>query len=151
MDKKDQYVASLREIQIRLEKGGHFTADLGNIAAVLKKRLQFYWIGFYLLKDDQLILGPFQGTPACVFLPKGEGVCWKCIETQRTILVTDVNQFSSHITCDPNSKSEIAVPIFDQNGYIRGVLDVDSDVENGFDTTDLKYLKEVAILLKELF
>ncbi|NQT26239.1 GAF domain-containing protein, partial [candidate division KSB1 bacterium] len=113
MDKKAKYIASLREIDIRLEKGGDLIADLGNIAAVLKKRHPFFWVGFYFVQDDQLVLGPFQGTPACVFLEMGDGVCATCAKEKKTIIVPDVHKFPGHVACDPKSKSEIVVPFFD--------------------------------------
>ena len=97
-----------------------------------------------MLKQDELVLGPFQGNPACVFLEKGKGVCWASIYTQKSILVPDVHQFEGHIACDPNSKSEIVVPLFDPEGKIRGVLDLDHDTLNTFDDTDRKYLEQLS-------
>jgi len=105
MTKTEKYIAAIREIEIRLEKGGDLIADLCNVAAVLKKRLAFFWIGFYLLKNNQLVLGPFQGSPACVFLKIGEGVCGTCADQRDTLIVPDVHQFPGHVACDPNSKS----------------------------------------------
>jgi GAF domain-containing protein len=126
-------------------------ADLGNVAAVLKKRLGFFWIGFYLLRDHRLVLGPFQGTPACVFLSVGEGVCGRCAERKETILVPDVHGFPGHVACDPNSKSEIVVPLFDESGVLRGVLDIDSNVVNAFDAMDQDYLEQVAHKIRGLW
>jgi len=144
MIKEDYYTAAIREIDIRLEKGGNLYADLGNVAAVLRKRCEhFYWIGFYFLKCDQLILGPFQGTPACVFLALDSGVCAACVRDRRTIIVKDVRTFSGHIVCDPNSKSEIAVPCFNDRNRLKAVLDVDSDRLNAFDDVDQHYLETV--------
>ncbi len=147
MTRTEKYIAALREIEIRLEKGGDFIADLGNIAAVLKKRLGFFWVGFYLIKDNRLVLGPFQGAPACVFLDIGEGVCGTCVKKKKTLIVPDVHQFPGHVACDPNSKSEMVIPLFDQNQSIRGVLDVDSDRQNDFDEVDQKYLEKIGDLL----
>jgi L-methionine (R)-S-oxide reductase len=147
LTRTEKYIAALREIEIRLEKGGDFIADLGNIAAVLKKRLGFFWVGFYLIKDNRLVLGPFQGSPACVFLDIGEGVCGTCVKKKKTLIVPDVNQFPGHVACDPNSKSEMVIPLFDQNQSIRGVLDVDSNRQNDFDEVDQKYLEKIGELL----
>lgn len=144
MDKNAKYIASLREIDIRLEKGGDLTADLGNIAAVLKKRLPFFWVGFYLLRGEHLVLGPFQGTPACVFLRLDRGVCAEAVRKKHTVIVPDVHRFPGHVACDPNSKSEIAVPLFSRDGRIQGVLDVDSDRPDMFDETDRTYLEQLA-------
>jgi GAF domain-containing protein len=148
MTKADKYLASLREIEVRLEKGGDLTADLGNIAAILKKRLDFFWIGFYYVRGDRLVLGPFQGTPACVFLPAGEGVCGTCAAKRETIIVPDVHAFPGHIACDAGSRSEIVVPLFDEGGVLRGVLDVDSDKPDMFDDVDRVNLEAVASRIK---
>lgn len=149
MNKKDQYTAAIREIEIRLAKGGDLIADLGNAAAVLKKRFSFFWVGFYIFVHNKLVLGPFQGTPACVFLEPGKGVCWGCVKAKRTIIVPDVHSFPDHIACDPASRSEIAVPVFDKKGAIRAVLDVDSEFVQTFDKVDQQGLENVAKLLAE--
>lgn len=148
MTKEDKYVAALREIEIRLERGGNLIADLGNTAAVLKNRLGFFWVGFYFFKENHLVLGPFQGMPACAFLSLEKGVCAACVKKQETILVNNVEEFSGHVACDPNSKSEIVVPLFDGSGSLKGVLDVDSDVANVFDDVDKVYLEKVAKLIQ---
>ena len=144
MTKEEKYTACFREIDIRLEKGGHLIPDLGNIAAVLRKRMRFFWIGFYLVEGDRLILGPFQGNPACVYIPFGQGVCGTCAETGKTIMVDDVHDFPGHIACDPDSKSEIVVPLRDSSGKLRAVMDADSDREKGFDQTDRTCLEKLA-------
>jgi len=144
LSKSEQYVVSLREIDVRLDKGGDLIGDLGNTAAVLKKRLGFFWVGFYFVNTDRLVLGPFQGAPACVFLPYGEGVCGTCASEKQTILVPDVRAFSGHIACDPDSRSEIAVPVFDREDRLRAVLDVDSNRPDAFDETDRVYLEKLA-------
>ena len=151
LDKKAKYIASLREIDIRLEKGGDLIADLGNIAAVLKKRQAYFWVGFYFFQDNQLVLGPFQGTPACVFLSLENGVCAACVNERKTIIVPDVHQFPGHVACDPDSKSEIVVPLFDPEGKIRGVLDIDSDALNMFDDVDQEYLEQIADRIQALW
>jgi L-methionine (R)-S-oxide reductase len=151
MSKEDQYIASLREIDVRLQKGGDLIADLGNVAAVLKKRLQYFWIGFYLVRGDRLVLGPFQGTPACAFLPTGQGVCGSCATNREIVLVPDVGKFQGHIACDVNSKSELCVPLFDGSGSVRAVLDMDSENLNAFDATDVKYCERLAARLTGLW
>jgi len=147
MTKEDRYTAALREIDVRLQKGGDLIADLGNTAAVLKKRLQYFWTGFYLIKGNRLVLGPFQGTPACVFLPLGGGVCGTCAANRETMLVPDVGKFPGHIVCDTNSKSELCVPLFDGSGSVRAVLDMDSEFLDAFDGTDVKYCERLAARL----
>ena len=151
MTKKDKYLASLREMKTRLGKGGNLISDLGNITAVLKKRMNFYWVGFYLVEKDRLVLGPFQGTPACVFLEIGNGVCGTCALEKKSILVPNVHAFPGHIACDPNSKSEIAIPCFDNENVFRAVLDIDSDRLNAFDETDRKYLEALSDQLRPLW
>lgn len=144
MTKEEKYIACLREIDIRLQKGGDLIADLGNIAAVLKKRMSHYfWVGFYFLKNEQLVLGPFQGTPACVFLNLEIGVCAACVREKKVILVSNVHEFPGHVACDPHSRSEIVVPVFDNDKNLFAVLDIDSSELNAFDEVDEKYLKLV--------
>ena len=151
MTKRDCYTAALREIDVRLEKGGDLTADLGNVTAVLKKRLGFFWIGIYFLKSDRLVLGPFQGTPACVFLPLGEGVCGTSAARKETLVVPDVHRFRGHIACDAASKSEIVVPLFDEAGNLRGMLDADSDEPDAFDEVDRECLEKLALRIQPLW
>lgn len=124
---------------------------LSNFSALLKQTFEsFSWVGFYLLKDSRLILGPFQGKVACSFIEIGKGVCGTSFQERKTILVEDVNKFPGHIACDENSRSEIVVPIFIDNQII-GVLDIDSYNYSNFDETDQKYLETlVSILSKKL-
>jgi L-methionine (R)-S-oxide reductase len=149
MTKADRYEASLREIDVRLAKGGDLVADLGNAAAVLMKRLGGHasWIGFYFVRGDRLVLGPFQGRPACVFLPFGKGVCGTCAAHRETIVVPDVTKFEGHIACDPNSKSELVIPVFDGDGAVRAVLDMDSETPDAFDAVDVRYGERLAARL----
>jgi len=151
LDKKSKYIAALREIDVRLQKGGDPVADLGNAAAVLKKRLGYSWVGFYLLRDDRLVLGPFQGNPACVFLEKGKGVCWASVRKGQSLIVPDVRDFEGHIACDPKSRSEIVVPLYDTRGVLRGVLDMDHDAEDAFDETDRICLESVSERLRTVW
>ncbi|OVE78882.1 hypothetical protein BVY01_04160 [bacterium I07] len=151
MNKRDNYIAASREIAIRLNNGGDLIADIGNVMAVLKKRLSFYWVGLYFLHGDKLVLGPFQGTPACVFLNLNEGVCAECVRLQRSIVVPDVHLFSGHVACDPLSRSEIVIPVFDKKGLLVGVLDADSKESHFFDEIDRQYLESIAKTLTPLF
>jgi len=148
MTKEERYTAAIREIEVRMVRGGYLVGDLGNVAAILKKRLDFFWIGFYFFHENHLVLGPFQGTPACVFLSIEKGVCAECAKRKETVLVPDVSAFPGHVACDPNSKSEIAVPVFDTAGNLRAVLDADSDVLNTFDEVDRTYLEKVAEMIR---
>ena len=147
MTKADNYLACIREIEIRLEKGGDLIADLGNVSAILMKRMAYFWIGFYFLKDNRLVLGPFQGTPACVFLELEKGVCGTCAREQKSLIVDNVDEFPGHVACDTNSKSEIVIPVFDHKGDLRAVLDVDSDQFKAFDKTDQTNLENIAEML----
>jgi len=148
MTKQDRYTAAMREIEVRLERGGDLIADLGNVTAVLKKRLVFFFFFFYFLHENHLVLGPFQGTPACVFLSLEKGVCATCAREKKTILVPDVHRFSGHVACDPNSRSEIAVPVYAEANDLRAILDVDSNVLNDFDEVDKEHLERIAESLR---
>jgi L-methionine (R)-S-oxide reductase len=127
------------------------TANLANVAAVLKEALGFYWVGFYLAKDDQLVLGPFQGPVACTRIDFGKGVCGHVYNTRVTEIVPDVDKFPDHIACSSASRSEIVVPLFDTAGEIRGVLDVDSDRLDDFTPADCDGLEGIASLLRTKF
>lgn len=111
-------------------------ANLANIAAVIRESLGFFWVGFYLVKGDELVLGPFQGPVACTRIKRGEGVCGRAWERGGAVIVPDVDYFLGHIACSSASRSEIVVPILHGDGTVAGILDVDSDRENDFDHTD---------------
>ena len=117
-------------------------ANLANVAAALKEAFDFFWVGFYLVKQDQLVLGPFQGPVACTRIRKGKGVCGTAWQEGATLLVPDVEVFPGHIACSSLSRSEIVVPLI-KDGKVWGVLDIDSDLLNFFDETDRKYLEEM--------
>jgi GAF domain-containing protein len=148
LDKKDRYNATIREIEIRMQRGGDLIGDFGNVAAVLKKRLGFFWTGFYFVRENYLVLGPFQGNPACVYLSLAEGVCSACVRENRTIIVPDVHDFEGHIACDPQSRSEIVIPVYDSENRLRAVLDVDSDKPDHFDETDQENLEKIRDMLR---
>ena len=138
--KEEKYKSLLPQIQALTGKERDLIANLANIAAALKQTFGFFWVGFYLVKGDELILGPFQGPVACTRIPFGKGVCGTALKERRTIIVPDVEQFPGHIACNSESKSEIVVPLF-VNDEIIGVLDIDSDSLNDFDEIDAKYLE----------
>ena len=124
---------------------------LANTSAALKEAFGFFWVGFYLIKDGQLVLGPFQGSVACYRIRKGKGVCGTAWEQQTTQVVPDVDQFPGHIACSSLSRSEIVVPIISR-GTVKGVLDIDSDQLAAFDETDRIYLEKlVALLVTNLY
>ncbi len=126
------------EPQIRaiVEGEPDIVANLANIAAVLKEALGFFWVGFYLEKNGELVLGPFQGPLACTRIKTNEGVCGHCFTTRETVIVPNVDEFPGHIACSSNAKSEIVLPIFRKDGSVFGVLDVDSDLLDDFSGAD---------------
>lgn len=135
--------------QIRELIGGETDqiANLANIAAVLKEVFGFYWVGFYLNKENQLVLGPFQGPLACTRIPYHKGVCGAAFTRRETILVPDVDQFPGHIACSSASRSEIVVPVFGKDGTVEAVLDVDSDQLDDFSDADQKGLEKIVALI----
>ncbi|MGV3464779.1 MAG: GAF domain-containing protein [Heyndrickxia sp.] len=149
--KEDNYGLVLKQLEALIEDEPNRIANLSNASALLNQFLDtINWVGFYLVEGDQLVLGPFQGLPACVRIPFGKGVCGTAIAEKRTIRVEDVNQFSGHIACDAASQSEIVIPII-KNEELIGVLDIDSPITNRFDDIDESQLKKfVEILVKYL-
>ena len=125
-------------------------ANLANIAAAIKQTFGFFWVGFYLVKDDELVLGPFQGPIACTRIALGKGVCGTSWEKGETIVVDDVDAFPGHIACSSLSKSEIVVPVI-KNGNVVAVLDIDSDTLSTFDETDAHYLNSLCEWLSSSF
>jgi len=122
-------------------------ANLANVAAVLKEAFGFFWVGFYLKKDGQLVLGPFQGPIACTRINFDQGVCGYAYTTRKTVVVPDVDQFPGHIACSSAARSEIVVPLFALEGPVFGVLDVDSDALNDFSEVDEKGLEAIADII----
>ena len=148
--KQDQYENLIPQLEALISGETDIIANLANVSAALKQTFHFFWIGFYIVKQDQLVLGPFQGTIACTRIRYGKGVCGTAWKEQNTIIVPDVDQFPGHIACDSASRSEIVVPIF-QNGVVVAVLDVDSEYLANFDETDKKYLQQIVNLLEAKF
>lgn len=123
-------------------------ANFANISAALKQIFNFFWVGFYIVKKEELVLGPFQGTVACTRIKYGKGVCGTAWKEERTVIVEDVNLFPGHIACDAASQSEIVVPLFIRDNVIA-ILDIDSEHLNHFDNTDAHYLQLIVKLLGE--
>ena len=140
--KEDQYKSLLPQINALVEGEPDLIANLANIAAALKEQFGWLWVGFYLVKNGELVLGPFQGPVACTRIRLGRGVCGSAWQQKQTLLVADVEKFPGHISCSSLSRSEIVIPII-RNNEVVGVLDVDSELLNHFDDTDKKYLEEV--------
>lgn len=145
-DKAEQYRLFLSSLECFISDEKEEVSVLANTAAALREAFQFFWVGFYIVKNNQLILGPFQGSAACYRIRKGKGVCGTAWAEARTQIVPDVDQFPGHIACSSQSRSEIVIPII-AHGEVKGVLDIDSDQLNSFDETDGHYLEQVAILL----
>lgn len=140
--KEEQYLSVIPQIKGLLEGEPDLVANLANVTAALKEQFGWLWVGFYLVKNDELVLGPFQGPVACTRIRKGRGVCGASWEREVTLIVPDVEKFPGHIACSSLSKSEIVVPII-RNNKVLGVLDVDSEELNMFDSTDQRFLEEI--------
>ncbi|WP_113635183.1 GAF domain-containing protein [Nubsella zeaxanthinifaciens] len=140
--KEEQYQSILPQIQALLTGETDLIANLANVCAAMKEQFNWFWVGFYLIKDDELVLGPFQGPVACTRIKKGKGVCGSSWEQEQTLIVPNVDEFPGHIACASASKSEIVLPLF-MRGEIIGVLDVDSEHLSHFDEIDAKYLTEI--------
>jgi L-methionine (R)-S-oxide reductase len=144
------YDALVPQIEALVTGEPDIIANLANIAAALKEAFDFFWVGFYLKKDNQLVLGPFQGPIACTRINFNRGVCGHCYTTRQTVIVPDVEAFPGHIACSSASKSEIVLPAFDKNGDVFLVLDVDSDKLDDFSETDATGLGKIMRLIEQL-
>ncbi len=141
-NKTEQYQSLLPQIKGLLEGETDLIANLANIAAALKEQFGWLWTGFYLVKEDELVLGPFQGPVACTRIRKGRGVCGTSWAEAKTLIVPDVEKFPGHIACSSLSKSEIVVPLI-KDGVVTGVLDVDASEYDQFDEIDKEYLEQI--------
>ncbi len=148
--KAEKYEQLLPQLYLLIEGEKNLIGLLANTTAALKECFDFFWVGFYLVQNNQLELGPFQGTIACSTIKYGRGVCGTSWETKTTQLVPDVEAFPGHIACSASSKSEIVIPII-KNDEVVAVLDVDSDLLNDFDDTDAKYLTQLCQCLSKFF
>lgn len=148
LSKEDKYKTLLPQIEALVSGEDDLVANLANVMAALKSAFNFFWVGAYLTKDGQLVLGPFQGPVACTRIPFHKGVCGASYTAQQTILVPDVDAFPGHIACSSASRSEIVVPVI-KDGVVTMVLDVDSDQLHDFDETDKQYLEQLARLMAQ--
>ncbi|HET9429839.1 MAG TPA: GAF domain-containing protein [Chitinophagaceae bacterium] len=146
-NKTVQYDSLVPQIGGLLEGETDLVANLANITAALKEQFGWLWVGFYLVKNEELVLGPFQGPVACTRIKKGKGVCGTSWDQATTLVVPDVEKFPGHITCSSLSKSEIVVPVI-KNNEVVAVLDVDSELPNHFDETDKKWLEHIVTLIQ---
>ena len=140
--KEEQYQALLPQIKALIEDEEDLIANLANICGALKEQFNWWWVGFYLVKKEELVLGPFQGPVACTRIKRGRGVCGTAWELAHTVIVPDVNRFPGHIACSSLSRSEIVVPVF-KNGEVVAVLDADSEHLAHYDEVDKQYLEEI--------
>ncbi|RWR09273.1 GAF domain-containing protein [Siminovitchia fortis] len=148
-NKQEDYQLLLKQLKALLDGETDETALLANASALLNQFLdEVNWVGFYVWKNNELVLGPFQGLPACTRIAYGKGVCGTALKERKTQRVADVHQFPGHIACDAASNSEIVVPIV-VNGNIYGVLDIDSPIKDRFDETDQKYIEEFVTVIEE--
>jgi L-methionine (R)-S-oxide reductase len=141
-NKAETYQSLIPQIAALIDGEPDLVANLANIAAALKEQFGWLWVGFYLVKNDELVLGPFQGPVACTRIRKGRGVCGTSWQQAQTLIVPDVEKFPGHIACSSLSRSEIVVPVI-RNNEVLGVLDADSELPDLFDETDKKYLEEI--------
>lgn len=147
--KKDRYEALIPQIKSLVDGEPDLTANLANIAAALKQTFDFFWVGFYIVRDDQLVLGPFQGPIACTRIAFGKGVCGTAWKERKTLVVPNVDEFPGHIACNSASRSEIVLPAF-KNDNIFLVLDIDSDKLNDFDETDSAALDQIMRIIETI-
>ena len=146
-NKAEQYQSLIPQIQAIVADESDVIANLANICAALKQQFNWFWIGFYLVKDNELVLGPFQGPIACTRIGKGRGVCGTAWQQQKVMIVPDVEQFPGHIACNSDSKSELVLPVMKQNKCVA-VLDIDSDALDSFDEVDAEYLKQIVAIVE---
>jgi GAF domain-containing protein len=145
--KEERYQSLLPQVRGLLEGETDLIANLANICGALKEQFNWLWIGFYLVKKEELVLGPFQGPVACTRIKKGKGVCGAAWEQQKVLIVPDVEKYPGHIACSSLSRSEIVLPLFDQHKEIIGVLDIDSIELDEFDSTDQHFLQQILELI----
>ncbi len=146
-NKAEQYQSLIPQIRGLVEGETDLVANLANVAAALKEQFRWLWVGFYVVKNNELVVGPFQGPVACTRIKKGKGVCGTSWAEARTIIVPDVEKFPGHIACSSLSRSEIVVPVI-RNHEVVAVLDVDSEELNQFDIIDQRYLEEMVELIQ---
>jgi GAF domain-containing protein len=146
--KEEQYKLLVSQIASLIDGEKDMIAVMSNVVAAIHQTMGFWWTGFYRVIGNELVLGPFQGPVACMHIPYGKGVCGTAWQRAETIIVPDVEQFPGHIACSSESKSEIVVPVFDHDGKVMAVLDIDSEQLATFDEVDRKYLEDICKLIK---
>ncbi len=149
--KSEKYEALLPQIESLIAYETSLTANLANVSAALREVFGWWWVGFYLVDGEELVLGPFQGTVACTRIRFGRGVCGTAWKEAKSQLVPDVEKFPGHIACSSASVSEIVVPVIDKNGNVLAVLDVDSERYDVLDETDVHYFEKIAAMVAEKF
>ncbi len=149
VDKRERYATLIPQIESLIAGESDQVANFSNIVAALKQTMDFFWVGFYIVKNNQLVLGPFQGPIACTRIDFGKGVCGASWKQKKTLLVPNVDEFPGHIACSSASKSEIVLPAF-KNGEVALVLDVDSDKLNDFDSVDQQALEQIMRIIEKL-
>lgn len=147
LNKEEKYQHLLPQLAALTSGETDTIANLANLMAALKQAFNFWWVGVYLVKNDELVLGPFQGPIACTRIKKGKGVCGTAWQQANTLIVPNVDEFPGHIACSSESKSEIVVPVFNKNKEVIMIIDVDSEKFNAFDETDATYFEKVAQLI----
>jgi len=147
--KTEKYETLLPQLAALTTGEADLVANLANITAALRETFGWWWVGFYWIKNGELVLGPFQGPIACTRIRLGKGVCGTAWKEAKSLLVPDVEAFPGHIACSGSSVSEIVVPVFDKNGAVAGVLDVDSERYDVLDETDVVYLEKIAAIITE--
>ncbi len=151
MNKAESYKWAAKRVAAQVERHQDLIATLANTAAILKEYFpDFFWVGFYFVKTDHLLLGPFQGPPACVRLALDHGVCARCATTGQPVVVADVHQFPGHVACDQRSQSEIVMPVVNRQGAVFAVLDIDSASLNAFDEQDVRGLTPIVQKLRQI-
>jgi L-methionine (R)-S-oxide reductase len=145
--KEEQYQSLIPQIKALIADESDTVANLANIAAALKEQFGWFWVGFYLVKNDELVVGPFQGPVACTRIRRGKGVCGSSWEQKKTLIVPDVEKFPGHIACSSLSRSEIVVPVF-RNNEVAAVLDADSEFPDYYDEKDQFYLEQIVQLIR---
>jgi L-methionine (R)-S-oxide reductase len=148
--KEEQYASLLPQIASLADDKAGQLAVLGNIMSALKYGMNFYWVGLYEVKDDILVLGPFQGTVACTTIAFGKGVCGYAWKNKKVVIVDDVDKFDGHIACSTETKSEIVLPVFNKHGEVKMVLDIDSEKLANFNATDQEWLKKVVTIIEKI-
>lgn len=146
---KEQYDLSLKQLEALLQGERHEMGVMANAAAAIKEATGYFWVGFYVVQGEELLLGPFQGPVACMHIAFGKGVCGTAWKERRTIVVDDVHLFPGHIACSALSRSEVVVPLFDREGKVWAVLDVDSTQPADFSADDVAFLEQAARIVEE--